>query len=146
MGKANQFPLSNEARRANAEGEERGEGRLLLHPYLDRPERHLEFVEDGIVQSRATSGRTSRKGSSSILVYALLRPGLVQARQERQLMIRALMELVEQAAREHHREPTEERGRKLDEGVEKLRQLCEEHRPLQMARQMIEPFMERLLR
>jgi 5-methylcytosine-specific restriction endonuclease McrA len=147
MGKANQFPISNEARRAHAEGEERGEGRLLLHPYLDFPERHLEFGEGGIVRPRATSGRASSKGSKSIAVYALLRPGLVQARQERQLMIRAQMSLVELAAREHDAAPTEERGRKLDEGVNALRELCREERPYaQMAKQMIEPFLERLLR
>jgi 5-methylcytosine-specific restriction endonuclease McrA len=147
MGKANQFPITNEAKRARAEGEERDEGRLLLHPYLDFPERHLEFGDDGIVQPRAPSGRPSTKGSNSIRVYALLRPGLVQARQERQIMIRAMMDLVDQAAREHNAQPTEERGRKLDEGVQKLRDLCEEHRPYsQMAKQMIEPFIERLLR
>jgi 5-methylcytosine-specific restriction endonuclease McrA len=147
MGKANQFPLSNEARRAHAEGEERLEGRLLLHPYLDWPERHLQFVEGGIVQPRATSGRASSKGSSSILVYALLRPGLVQARQERQLIIRAMINLVDQAAQEHHANPTEARGRKLDDGVAALRELCKDAAPYsQMARQMIEPFMQRLLR
>lgn len=147
MGKANQFPISNEARRAQAEDEERNEGRLLLHPYLDFPERHLEFVEDGIVRPRATSGRSSVKGSKSILVYALLRPGVVQARQQRQLIIRAMMELVEQAASEHHANPTEVRGQKLDAGVQALRSFCEEAAPYsQMARQMIEPFLERLLR
>lgn len=147
MGKANQFPISNETRRAHAEGQERLEGRLLLHPYLDWPERHLQFVEDGIVQPRAGSGRSSSKGSSSILVYALLRPGLVQARQERQLIIRAMMELVDQAADEHHANPTEARGRKLDAGIKALRDFCRESAPYsQMAKQMIEPFMERLLR
>jgi uncharacterized protein (TIGR02646 family) len=147
MGKANQFPITNEARRAQAPGEEEHEGRLLLHPYLDFPERHLEFDTGGIVRARQTSGRTSRKGSDSIRVYALLRPGVVQGRQERELMIRALMAATEQQAREHDSNPTEARGRALDESIDFLRSLCApEKEYAQMARQMIEPFIERLLR
>jgi hypothetical protein len=76
LGKANQFPISSEAKRAAKEGEEKGESRLLVHPCLDHPEKHLLFEANGIVSWR------SRKGEESIRVYALLRRGLVQARRD----------------------------------------------------------------
>jgi uncharacterized protein (TIGR02646 family) len=148
MGKGNQFPIADEVRRARAKGEERLEGRLLLHPYLDQPERHLEFGDDGVVRSRRVSGRTSRKGEHSIAVYALQRPILVQARQARILLIRGQMDVVEREARRHEADPADaEQGRILDEEVAKLRRFCDKEQPYAlMARQMIEPFVERLLR
>lgn len=76
LGKANQFPISSETKRAAKEGEEKGESRLLVHPCLDHPDRHFAFEPDGIVSWR------SRKGEESIRVYALLRRGLVQARKD----------------------------------------------------------------
>jgi hypothetical protein len=82
LGKANQFPLASESKRAANEGDEKLEGRLLVHPCLDHPEKHLVFEEDGIVSWR------SRKGEASIRVYALLRRGLVEARAALQLQIR----------------------------------------------------------
>jgi uncharacterized protein (TIGR02646 family) len=148
MGKGNQFPIANEARRAHARHEERNEGRLLLHPYLDRPELHLEFDDDGLVRSRRTSGRPSSKASRSIEVYALQRPKLVDARHEQQILIRGQMDVVEREARRHHEDPTNgEQAGILNAEVAKLKRFCEEGRPYTlMAKQMIEPFMERLLR
>jgi uncharacterized protein (TIGR02646 family) len=148
MGKGNQFPIADEVRRAKAAGEERLEGRLLLHPYLDQPDRHLEFGDDGIVRSRRTGGRTSRKGERSIAVYALQRPILVQAREARVLLIRGQMDVVAREARRHDADPADaEQGRILEEEVAKLRRYCDEEQPYsQMARQLIDPFMERLLR
>lgn len=81
LGKANQFPLSSEAKRAAAEGQEKGEPRLLVHPCLDDPTKHLSFEPDGIISWK------SRKGRESIRVYALLRRGLVQARKAFQLEV-----------------------------------------------------------
>lgn len=147
VGKGNQFPIANEARRAQHENEERQEGRLLLHPYLDHPERHLEFGEEGIVRPRRTSGRQSRKGAVSIAVYALQRPILVDARLARQLLIRGQMDVVEREAGRLDDDPgSVAHGRILDEEVAKLRRFCGDGEPYaQMARQMILPFMERLL-
>jgi len=79
LGKANQFPIASEARRATKEGEEKRESRLLVHPCLDHPAKHLVFEPDGIV------GWKTRKGDESIRVYALQRRGLVQARRAFQL-------------------------------------------------------------
>jgi uncharacterized protein (TIGR02646 family) len=148
MGKGNLFPIADEARRAKAADEERNEGRLLLHPYLDMPERHLEFAEDGIVRPRRTSGRDSRKGAESIRVYALLRPKLVQARHARRQEILGVMNVVEREARRLDAAPDDaEQARILDEEVARLRRFTEEDQPYSlMARQMIEPFLEELLR
>ncbi|MBZ2199026.1 hypothetical protein [Occultella gossypii] len=86
-GKANAFPIGSESRRASRPGQEGREDRLLLHPYLDHPEKHLEFVwqttgiDEGWVRaSRNDSGRESRKGQATIKVCALQRRGLVEAR------------------------------------------------------------------
>jgi uncharacterized protein (TIGR02646 family) len=148
MGKGNQFPIANEARRAKQKEDERNEGRLLLHPYLDRPDRHLEFGDDGIVRPRRTSGRDSPKGSRSIAVYALQRPKLVDARLARLILIRGQMDVVEREARRHDADPADaEQESILDAEVAKLRRFCEDGEPYTlMAKQMIEPFMERLLR
>ena len=81
LGKANQFPISSELRRAAREGEEKKESRLLVHPCLDDPSKHLVFEPDGIVSWK------TRKGKESIRVYALLRRGLVQARKALQLEV-----------------------------------------------------------
>jgi uncharacterized protein (TIGR02646 family) len=81
LGKANQFPLSSEAKRAAREGEEKRESRLLVHPCLDDPAKHFVFEPDGIVSWK------TRKGKESIRVYALLRRGLVQARKAFQLEV-----------------------------------------------------------
>lgn len=88
-GKANQFPVRSETRRARKPGEETKEGRLLLHPSLDKPETHLEFIDDGIVRPKASAaGRQSAKGGASIGVYALQRDGVVRGRKARQKLIR----------------------------------------------------------
>ncbi len=81
LGKANQFPISSEGRRAAKEGDERRESRLLVHPCLDHPSKHLVFEPKGIVSWK------TRKGEESVRVYALLRRGLVQARAAFQLEV-----------------------------------------------------------
>ncbi|TDE94073.1 hypothetical protein EXU48_11505 [Occultella glacieicola] len=93
-GKANAFPIGDEADRATAPGQEAREERLLLHPYLDFPEKHLDFVwqttgidEGWVLPHRYASGRTSRKGETTIAVCALQRRGLVETRRR---VVRAL--------------------------------------------------------
>ena len=81
LGKANKFPLANETARAKTPEAEKQERRLLLHPYLDHPERHLVFDEGGGVKpARSASGRESKKGVHSIEVYGLRRVGLSEER------------------------------------------------------------------
>ncbi|MGJ6980950.1 hypothetical protein ACSDQ9_10555 [Aestuariimicrobium soli] len=97
-GKANQFPVADEGRRASRPGEETDEPRLLLHPYLDDPARHLQFVEapgsirDGEVEARPTrrgAKKLSPMGRASIEVYALQRQGLVAARAAQLTLVRS---------------------------------------------------------
>jgi uncharacterized protein (TIGR02646 family) len=147
VGKGNQFPIADEARRASEPDQERHEERLLLHPYHDRPERHFEFDADGVVRARRTGGRESRKAKASIDVYALQRPMLVQARAARQLLVRGQMTVVEREVRRLDADPSDaEHGRIVDEEVMRLRRFCEDGEPYAlMARQLIEPFIERLL-
>jgi uncharacterized protein (TIGR02646 family) len=147
IGKGNQFPIANEAKRASEIDGERNEGRLLLHPYLDRPERHLEFVGEGIVRPRLSSGRESSKGVKSIVVYALLRPKLVDARKERQAEIQGVMNVVAREAARLEANPGDAVQQQiLDEEVARLKAYTDEGKPYsQMAKQMIAPFMEQLL-
>jgi uncharacterized protein (TIGR02646 family) len=91
-GKENKFPLMSEnhrARKPDREGLEEAE-RLLLHPCLDRPEAHLEFCPNGLVRAR----RRSRKGETSIEVYALRRKGLKEERLERLLRLAEQMDSI----------------------------------------------------
>ncbi len=104
VGKANAFPLSAERTRAFAPGAESAERRLVLHPYLDRPERHLTFDggfgtagEGWVTPTRNARGRVSAKGKATIEVCGLLRQGLVRARHERLLLLVAALESVREA-------------------------------------------------
>lgn len=102
-GKANQFPVADETRRAARPGEEATEPRLLLHPYLDQPMEHLRFVEapgtmrDGEVEPRRRGRRRAPDpmGKASIEVYALQRRGLVAARAARLALVRTHLRRVE---------------------------------------------------
>lgn len=90
-GKANKFPIANPAKRASQPGQEGREQRLLLHPCLDRPEQHLEFIEEGAIRPALVAGTPSEMGRNSIEVYGLDRPGLVQERQRLLIRMNGLM-------------------------------------------------------
>lgn len=80
-GKANQFPLAPGSVRATAQTGMAGERPLLLDPTAGaRPERHLEFLPDGIVRPALVNGAESERGRVTIDVVALLRRDLVDAR------------------------------------------------------------------
>ena len=98
-GKANAFPLAARSRRAKKPGGETHEKPLVLHPYLDDPTEHLEFVwgtatiDDGWVKAKVVaSGVPSPQGESTIEVCALQRRGLVAARRDRLLDLVAHLE------------------------------------------------------
>jgi hypothetical protein len=83
-GKGNYFPLEPGTKRASAPGKEAGEKPLLLHPEVDDPALHLEFVTDlpgaGIIRPSLIGGQQSLRGTASIEVYALDRPQLQERR------------------------------------------------------------------
>jgi uncharacterized protein (TIGR02646 family) len=81
-GKANQFPLAAGSVRATTEAEVAAERPLLLNPTAGpRPERHLEFLDDGIVRPALVNGAESERGKVTIDVLALQRRDLVEARE-----------------------------------------------------------------
>jgi hypothetical protein len=60
---------------------------LLLHPYYDRPDHHLEFVEEGYMRAR----RDSPRGKTTIEVLGLNRRGLMEARRDRLVTVDAAL-------------------------------------------------------
>ncbi len=88
-GKGNAFPLEVEADRATAEGEEARERALLLHPYYDDPDRHLAFVEEGLVRAHTP------KGTETIRVLGLNRRGLLERRRTQRKLVEAALLRIE---------------------------------------------------
>jgi uncharacterized protein (TIGR02646 family) len=139
LGKANQFPISSEAKRAAKEGEERAEGRLLVHPCLDDPSKHLVFEPDGIVSWK------TRKGKESIRVYALLRRGLVQARKDFQLEVLTHVTIARGLARELENGPNERLEALLLTELQALARFIDpSHEYSATARALVEPVVEEL--
>jgi uncharacterized protein (TIGR02646 family) len=140
LGKANQFPISSEVKRAAAEGEEKDESRLLVHPCLDDPAKHLLFDTDGIVSW------TSKKGKESIRVYALLRRGLVQARRALQVEILTHISIALGLARKLETDgPDADLEALLLEELQALARFIDpQHEYSAMARALIDPVMQEL--
>jgi len=76
LGKANWFPVKDEARRAKDAKGVKKEPRLLLDPCVDNPIRHLLFHEDGSIEAK----NRSAMGKATIAVCGLDRLELLQAR------------------------------------------------------------------
>lgn len=81
LGKGNRFPV--DGARATDRLSLANENALLLSPYVDTPETHLEFLREGVVRAK----KSSVKAVNSIEVYALNRSGLVNERYERVLLV-----------------------------------------------------------
>lgn len=124
-GKGTWFPLEDESTRATKKGEEAREVPLLLHPYLDEPEKHLEFGEQGVVGPRCDAqGKPSRKGEETIRVLGLNRRGLFEFRRERRLLLELRHERLLEAQRRCKEEPTnEELAEARRQRVEELKEL-----------------------
>lgn len=82
LGKANRFPLEDEDKRATKPENEQKEMPLLLNPCVDKPEDHLEFREGVLRPMSDDAGPLHEKARTSIEVYALNRPLLIQSRLE----------------------------------------------------------------
>jgi uncharacterized protein (TIGR02646 family) len=148
QGKATEFPITNEAKRAKAPGQEKQERRLLLNPCLDDPDKHLVFEveeDDEVVvrPAKYRNGRVSPMGRESIRVYALLRSGLVKARRERIKIIKAQVSRIDRYIRRLNQDPDDEeiQGWLKDE-MEELNRLLEDDQPYAgMARQYVKRIM-----
>ena len=145
-GKANKFPISSEAKRARRPGDERREGRLLLHPYLDHPERHLSFDGEGIVRPALDRRRrASPKGRASIETFGLLRTGLVHERQRIAMYVRASARKIEEYALELQERTSPRIERMLREEIAFLKTFLEPTYPYStMARQLSAPLLKRI--
>jgi uncharacterized protein (TIGR02646 family) len=149
-GKANKFPIANPTKRAANPGEEAAEQRLLLHPCLDKPEKHLEFIEEGAIRPALIRGRASEMGRLSIEVYGLDRPGLVHERQRLLIRMDGLMARIRRTLERIQRPGVDaQRRQELDEDlrldVAELKTYEGADQPYAgMARQMISGFLREM--
>ena len=74
MAKNNNFPIDGLSSQNNLEIDISNEKPLLLNPYIDEPERHLQFSENGEVIAK------TRRGNETINALNLNREGLVKKR------------------------------------------------------------------
>lgn len=98
FGKENMFPLHPQSVRASSPGEEINEHPLLLDPCFDDPATHLtfNFSQEGLNGVSCAAEPLEVLGSSerakaSIQVYGLNRPGLIDERGKRVLLLAAAL-------------------------------------------------------
>ncbi|RZJ87495.1 MAG: hypothetical protein EOO20_15950 [Chryseobacterium sp.] len=95
MGKKNQFPLSDNKKRARTHKKKIAEEepyRLLIDPGLEDPLKFIDFDDQGMIIPKAfATGKTNLKGEVSIEVFALYRKKLVDARKMHALTVMAAL-------------------------------------------------------
>lgn len=97
-GKGNLFPLEDAASRAIDHNHDlTAEKPLLLHPAIDEPADHLEFVGADIAPKDG-----SKRGRATIKALALDRPELFERRRDRLQTIRTMLRLLPLGAPEDH--------------------------------------------
>lgn len=82
-GKGNSFPLLDPVKRWKSPRQGNQEQPLLLDPCRDFPEKHLDFLEEragAVIPANDGSHHGDLRGRTTIDVFGLNRPGLVQAR------------------------------------------------------------------
>jgi hypothetical protein len=149
-GKANRFPIGNEAQRARRPGSERRERRILLNPCLDNPDRHLRFLENGDVCAAEIRGRQSEIGVVSIEVYGLDRPDLVSARRAVLTEVQGIIAKIRKfRARLDQPNTAENRRREIEDDIAteiaELKGRCAANQPYAgMVRQVVRRFRRQL--
>ncbi len=128
QGKLNQFPLDDERRRIKIEDgqkyfsdsanykiafDKEESVRLLLNPCIDNVEDHFKYIEEGVILAEDNLNTLDKKrADTSIKVYALQRVGLVQAREQKIIIIKAQIERIKEAIKnlnDHINNSNEER-------------------------------------
>ncbi|MEM8932320.1 MAG: retron system putative HNH endonuclease [Acidobacteriota bacterium] len=100
LGKANQFPIADEAKRWRKEQDGDHEIRLLLDPCRDQPEELLTFGAKGEVKAKPKAGAVGQQVvRASIQVYGLNRNGLATRRREAMLAAQSRLSAIERAAK-----------------------------------------------
>jgi uncharacterized protein (TIGR02646 family) len=136
-GKANRFPLVDEADRAFGPGGESRERPLLLDPCRDDPEAHLVFDEMGHVVSE------TQRGQTSISMLGLNRSGLVDARKRAAAVVLAAVRNIDDLLG-----TTGISGRTdaLQRDLAALRELTAAHQEYAaLKRQLVRPVIDRLI-
>ena len=106
LGKANLFPLADEKKRAARAAQLAREAPLLIDPTLVNPSAHLTFLPNGAVQAvEDAAGQPSAIGVASIEGYALARPRLCQAREERAKLVQNQVERVKDCLEDRAENP-----------------------------------------
>lgn len=129
LGKATQFPLSDETFRLRAQAALTNEDnvRLLLDPCNDEPEDHLTFDEEGLVWPRRDAhGQPSKKGEASISVFALQRKKLVEKRRQVLIDLKSSIEQLGYLVKNHNKlKSLNATQSDLDENTDQIRKLME---------------------
>lgn len=141
-GKANLFPLFEEARRAPpVEGQEINEKPLILDPCRDHPEDLLEFGVDGSVKPRdGLLTDDHKRATESITVYGLDRKTLNGKRRERRLLIMNQYKAVNQLLMGLKEEPNKQQVRQtLATALRAFREFRDRNKEFTlMARQIVD--------
>lgn len=140
-GKANQFPLADESKRASEPGAETREDPYLLDPTVDEPDEHLEFIDGGLVRSALGNGRECERGNETIAVVGLRRPHLVDERRDCLIEVDRSIRRLVKAAKRLDRAASDSYAREnLEEAIEELKDsIHPSARYAGMARQRIRP-------
>ncbi|MCD2175046.1 hypothetical protein [Rhizobium sp. C4] len=139
LGKGNEFPLEVEANRARSHTIDIAQEKpLLLDPCVDEPSEHLTFFCNGWIEARKDdAGIPSSRGSKTIDILALQRPGLKNERHARATLI--LGDLVMYDALEAEVAKGEGSRTNLALATVRIDQYLKDNQPyLGMARQLIE--------
>lgn len=143
-GKAIQFPLLDEARRASSPGDEEHEKPYLLDPCEDDPDEHLEFAGDGAIRPALRDHVPSPRGQKTIEILGLHRPDLAKGRLSAFKTVKAALRHFQRALEALDRDPaSEEAYAHLREEIEELKRLMDHEAPYAgMARQRIMPILK----
>lgn len=95
LGKANQFPIADPAKRWVAHDLKSSETPLLLDPCVDEPADYFDFDSSGVLLPRkGLDADRQRRALESIRVYALNRKSLVDERRRHILRLNLVFDLV----------------------------------------------------
>lgn len=153
MGKMNQFPLFDEAKRVRSheDGLEEEEAvRLLLNPCIENPEEYFKYdINSGVIKTKKRDEFLKQRAVSSIKVFGLQRVPLVIEREKRAILISAQMQRVEEAFFNYNDfiddpQRSERFAKVLQREMETLQGFLEPTQEyLGLARQMIGHFMKK---
>jgi hypothetical protein len=118
----------DESRRATSPGDEDQEEPLLLHPYHDDPEEHLEFRGEIVKPKNA-----SKRGEKTIEVLGLNRMSLVQSRRDRLAPVDAALARISRYEKRLERANDPWLREERDLAVEELAEMLKPGKPYSMA-------------